>query len=123
MFKFSVGFETLDPDRRDQFLESLLDLIDEHRRGADKATIKLAHEVLTGPGGKRKIVDEQTIEPGQPMPDLRHFGKPAPTPMEQYINRTPPLESVTLSSGSRTVTLDANTRRNAEQMLRGMGGE
>jgi hypothetical protein len=68
-FKFSIGFETLDPDRRDQFLESLLDLIDEHRRSADKATIKLT--------------DEQIIEPGQPMPDLAHFGQPALTPMER----------------------------------------
>lgn len=82
-YKFSIGFETLDPDRRDQFLESLLDLIEEHRRGADKATIKLAHEIITGSGGKRKIIDEQTIEPGQPMPDLAHFGLSELTPMER----------------------------------------
>jgi len=82
-YKFSIGFETLDPDRRDQFLESLLDLIEEHRRGADKATIKLTHEILIGSGGKRKITDEQVIEPGQPMPDLAHFGQPTLTPMER----------------------------------------
>lgn len=88
-FKFSIGFETVDPDRRDQFLESLLDLIDEHRRGADKATIKLQREILTGPGGKRKITDEQAIEPGQPMPDLRHFGLSELTPMERIEGFTP----------------------------------
>lgn len=82
-YKFGISFETLDPDRRDQFLESLLDLIDEHRRGADTAVIKLTHEIITGSGGKRKITDEQTIEPGQPMPDLAHFGQPSLTPMER----------------------------------------
>lgn len=82
-YKLSIGFETLDPDRRDQFLESLLDLIDEHRRGADKATIKLAREAVTGPGGKRKIIDEHVIEPGQPMPDLSSFGLTDLTPMER----------------------------------------
>lgn len=81
-YKFSITYETLDPDRRDQFLESLLDLIEEHRRGADKSVIKLTHEVMTSPGGKRKITDEQIIEPGQPIPDLAHFGKMPLTPME-----------------------------------------
>lgn len=66
-FKFSVGFETLDPGRR----------------GADKATIKLQREAVTGPGGKRRIIDEHVIEPGQPMPDLAHFGVPELTPMER----------------------------------------
>lgn len=82
-YTFGIKFETLDPDRRDQFLESLLDLIDEHRRGADKATIELKHEIPTGVGGKRKVADIQVIEPGQPMPDLAHFGQPSLTPMER----------------------------------------
>lgn len=82
-YTFGIKFETLDPDRRDQFLESLLDLIDEHRRGADTATIKLTFEQVTSHGGKRKIIDEQTIEPGEPMPDLAHFGQPSLTPMER----------------------------------------
>ena len=42
------------------------------------------------------------------------------TPMDDLIGGG--IESVTLSSRGRTVTLDANTRRNAEAMLRNSGG-
>ncbi len=81
-FKFSINFETLDPERRDAFLEDLIELIDQHRQGADKSKIVLAFEIKDGPGGKTKIVKEQIIEPGMPIPDLSHFGQTPLTPME-----------------------------------------
>ena len=82
-FKFSINFETLDPERRDAFLEDLIELIDQHRKGADTSKIVLQYEINMGSGGKRKITDSQVIEPGQPIPDLAHFGQTPLTPMER----------------------------------------
>ena len=81
-YKFNVNYETLDPERRDQFLENLIELIDKHRHGADTAKIKLQFVINNGPGGKTTVVQEQVIEPGQPIPDLAHFGQTPLTPME-----------------------------------------
>ncbi len=81
-FKFSISFETLDPERRNRFLEDLIELIDQHRKGADTSKIVLQHEVPWGNGGKRKITDTQEILPGMPIPDLSHFGQMPLTPME-----------------------------------------
>lgn len=39
------------------------------------------------------------------------------TPMERMINGAAPLESVTLSHNGRSVTLNAQTKRNAAEML------
>lgn len=81
-YKFSISFETLDPERRDAILEDLIELIDQHRKGADTSKIKLQFVINNGPGGKTIIVQEQAIEPGQPIPDLSHFGQQPLTPME-----------------------------------------
>lgn len=81
-YKFSISYETLDPARRDAILENLIDLIDQHRKGADTSKIKLQFVISTGLGGKTIIVQEQAIEPGQPIPDLSHFGQTPLTPME-----------------------------------------
>ena len=81
-YKFGITFETLDPERRDSFLEDLIELIDQHRKGVDTSKIVLQHEVLMGSGGKRKITDTQEILPGMPIPDLSHFGQTPATPME-----------------------------------------
>ncbi len=81
-YKFAVNFETLDPERRDAFLEDLIELIDQHRKGADKSKIKLQFVINNGPGGKTTIAQEQEILPGEPIPDLAHFGQTPLTPME-----------------------------------------
>ena len=81
-YKFSIGYETLDPERRDSFLEDLIELIDQHRKGADTAKVKLQFVISTGLGGKTTIAQEQTIDPGMPIPDLSHFGQTPLTPME-----------------------------------------
>ena len=112
-FKLSIGFETTDPLRRDAFLEALLDLIDDQRAGADKATIKIQREELRG-NGKRKIIDEQTIEPGMPMPDLSEFGLTLLTPIERAIDQLRPragdgIDAVELSAGGRSVRFEPRT--------------
>ena len=81
-YKFSINYETLDPERRDAFLEDLIELIDQHRKGADTSKIVLQYEISMGSGGKRKITDTQEILPGEPVPDLSHFGQTPLTPME-----------------------------------------
>lgn len=82
-FKFSINFETLDPERRDQFLEDLVKLLEQHMKGSDTSKIVLQREEVTGPGSKRKITDTQEILPGMPIPDLSHFGQAPLTPMER----------------------------------------
>ena len=107
-FKLSIGYETISPERRDGFLEALLDLIDEHRDGADKATIKVAREELRS-NGKRKIIDEQTIEPGMPMPDLAEFGLTLLTPIERTIENMRPKAgegAIEFSANGRTARLE-----------------
>lgn len=81
-YKFTIQYETLDPERRDAILEDLIELIDQHRKGADTSKIKLQFVINNGPGGKTIIVQEQAIEPGQPIPDLSHFGQQPKLPME-----------------------------------------
>ena len=81
-YKFGISYETLDPERRVAFLEDLIELIDQHRKGADTSKIVLQYEISMGSGGKRKITDTQVIEPGMPIPDLSHFGQMPFTPME-----------------------------------------
>jgi len=82
-YKFSVNFETLDPERRDAVLEDLIELIDQHRKGADTSKIVLQWEEIHGHGRKRKITDSLEILPGMPIPDLSHFGQQAATPMDR----------------------------------------
>ena len=86
-FKFSVNYETIDPERRDAFLEDLIELIDQHRKGADVSKIVLQWEEVHGNGRKRKITDSQEILPGVPIPDLSHFGQTPATPMERVWSK------------------------------------
>lgn len=78
-----------------------------------EAISDVLHAVNTSDGVTANVNAPHTVWDGRRAAGL--------TPMEQYINRQQP-ESVTLSAHGRSVTLDANTRRNAEAMLRRSGG-
>ena len=127
MSKLTLTLEHVDPKHPNsmamaQTIGLLAQLID-LPSGGMKLTINCEAEDMEGyadelravlsrrPVGIRVMIEKQNKE------EVERSTMASVTPMDKVWNDEP-LESVTMSSRGRSVTLDANMRRNAEEMLR-----
>ncbi len=98
--KIGITLEVLEEEKRDQLLESIAELLEEHQILSGKITI--TREIKQG-RKTRKIVDQIELEIGESF-DLREFGLTEETPIERAI-RNIGADAVTLTTSGRTTRI------------------
>ena len=103
-YKIGLSVEVVFPQHRDDLITALAELLNEH--GATTRTFTVTYEEQTT-RGKRTTKETLEFVPGETI-ELSEFGMLIERPLEAELRK---IESVTLSSGSKSVTIGRRSAR------------